>query len=503
MHPSVPHLLRIFDGYTKAHGVYQIEESYADGEKVKGKAFTVKADVTGQLWEDHLSGKQGLGIIPINENNQVKFGAIDIDDYAGFDHAKLCKQVSQANLPLIVCRTKSGGAHLYLFMKDWTSAKLVQSCLQEIAAYLGYGGCEIFPKQTEVLTERGDLGQWINMPYFHEERTMRYAVKETGDAMSLGEFFDLIDEKKTTIEFLKTLKLEQSDTLPEGPPCLQLLAKQGFPKGTRNNGLMNLAVYCKKRWPDDWKTQLERLNNEYMDPPLPSTEVLGIVKSVDKKDYKYTCSQEPIKSFCNSSKCRGRKFGVGGGYGMPKMGTLTKLDTSPPIWFLDVEEGGRMELATEDLQSPNRFQKCCMDVLNMMPKIATRDDWQEIVSGLLENLNVIEVPRESSPEGQLIEFLESFCTGRVQGKEFSDMLVGKPFLHDGKHYFRLRDFKAFLDRNKFFDCKTNKITATIRDAGGTHHFMNLKGKGVNCWSIPRFDFQKDKLTVPLNPEAPY
>ena len=34
---------------------------------------------------------------------------------------------------------------------------------------------------------------------------------------------------------------------------------------------------------------------------------------------------------------------------------LTKQDSEPPIWFLDVE-GGRLELETDDLLNQNRFQ---------------------------------------------------------------------------------------------------------------------------------------------------
>ena len=46
------------------------------------------------------------------------------------------------------------------------------------SAYLGYGGCEIFPKQEELLVERGDIGNFINLPYFDAEQTMRYASKK-------------------------------------------------------------------------------------------------------------------------------------------------------------------------------------------------------------------------------------------------------------------------------------------------------------------------------------
>ena len=35
------------------------------------------------LWQKHLNGTDSLGIIPINDDNECKWGCIDIDSYAG------------------------------------------------------------------------------------------------------------------------------------------------------------------------------------------------------------------------------------------------------------------------------------------------------------------------------------------------------------------------------------------------------------------------------------
>ena len=40
-------------------------------------------------------------------------------------------------LPLIVCRSKSGGAHVFLFTSDYVSAKLMRDKLVQIRAVLG------------------------------------------------------------------------------------------------------------------------------------------------------------------------------------------------------------------------------------------------------------------------------------------------------------------------------------------------------------------------------
>ena len=134
--------------------------------KAQGKAKTIKTvGATVNHWKAHLEGKKGLGIIPIDEENSVRWGAIDIDIYS-LDLEKLVQKIEEFKLPLVVCRSKSGGAHVFCFLKEKIPAGDMQDKLREISAGLGYGGVEIFPKQREVLVERGDIGSWLNMPYF-------------------------------------------------------------------------------------------------------------------------------------------------------------------------------------------------------------------------------------------------------------------------------------------------------------------------------------------------
>jgi hypothetical protein len=58
----------------------------------------------------------------------------------------LIEKIRKLKLPLVVCRSKSGGAHCFLFTTEWVDAKDMQATLQQISAALGYGGSEIFPK---------------------------------------------------------------------------------------------------------------------------------------------------------------------------------------------------------------------------------------------------------------------------------------------------------------------------------------------------------------------
>ena len=498
MHLRVHEMMNIFAGDNSAYGIYRIpKDATRDGKKLVGKAATIAQPITIEVWDNHLFGKDGLGIIPINKESKVRFGAIDIDDYDTEPKA-INQRIQQLGLPLVVCRTKSGGSHCYCFLSEFTSAKMVQTKLREFAAVLGYGTAEIFPKQTEIIAARGDQGQWINVPYFNEVTTMRYALDPaTSKALSLEEFIKLAGQKQIAPDTLAAFKVEYNEELVGAPPCIQMLIAQGFPEGTRNNGLFNLGVYALKANPDTWESKLEDYNNAFMSPPLASTEVQGVIKSLKKKEYEYSCKTEPLHSFCNTTKCRTCKYGVNTGTGLPAMGTLTKLNTDPPLWFIDITGGGRLELTTDELQQPLKFQKRCMEELNIMPIVMKRDAWQMIVAQLLSNVSVIEVPRDTSSKGSFYDYLEEFCCGRVQAKTWEDILVGKPLTLDDKHHFRLRDLMEFLERKKATEWRRNRITMYLRDMEGSDHgFKNIAGKGTNYWVIPQFKRQQNELTIP-------
>ena len=85
----------IFQGLDRAHGVTIVGESNGNGTKVKGKSFVKREPITDELWQKHLDGADSLGVIPINDDNKCKWGCIDIDSYAGFDHQKLINKIKQ------------------------------------------------------------------------------------------------------------------------------------------------------------------------------------------------------------------------------------------------------------------------------------------------------------------------------------------------------------------------------------------------------------------------
>ena len=494
MKKEIEKFARLFRGLNRAYGSLDMTTKDARG-KQKGKYKFVHEPRTIATFEAHLKGSTSIGVVPINEENLCRWGAIDVDQYP-LDHSAIIKKLAEVEVPLVVCRSKSGGAHLYLFFTELVEAEKVQVKLKEIAAEIGFGGCEIFPKQIKLVLERGDNGNFLNLPYFDHEGGLRYAFNKDGSAATLKEFLDLAESSAITEQALDDLMSktvpEVDDKLKDGPPCLQALLRQGFPEGTRNNGLFNLGVYLRKAFPDEWETKILEYNQSIMDPALDLKEVNIVADQIKKKDYQYKCADQPVCNFCNKDLCRSRKHGVGGGANTPTVANLRKYDSEPPLWFLDVN-GSPVELDTEGLQKQPRFQILCMEQINFMPRTITRQAWETMMNMLLSQMldtegAVITTSEDTSLRGQFYDMLEEFSTHMQSAMDREEILLRRPWTdeEEGRTYFRLKDFEAFLKRNKFFEYRSNKIAQRLRDIDGKSEQFRIKGRTVRCWSIPSF-----------------
>jgi len=475
-------IYNLFLGNGRAHGVFNVTKDRERDGKKQGFARVIQEPTTFDHWDKHLKGESGLGIIPIKDNNHCHWGAIDIDSY-NIDHKVLIEKLDKNNFPAVVCRSKSGGAHVYFFFSGEIAAADLHPKLIEIASVLGYSGSEIFPKQTEILVERGDTGNFINMPYFAGDNTVRYAFGPHGDSLSLEEFLDYsIDQTMTVEQFLGlvTKAKKSEELLPHGPPCLQHLCAQGFGEGGRNNALFSLGVYARMANKEDWENTIQTYNMKYMKPPLSAGEVAIIVKQLQKKDYFYKCDDQPIASFCNKDVCMTRKFGVGPGQRNNELTSLTKINGDPAIWLMNVD-GARVELSTEALVSQKIFQKECVSQINKFPLTMTERAWQVRMQGLLENITIVEVAPDATLKGTFEDLLNSFCCDRARGFEKEEIAQGIAIWMDGKVYFQIKDIMKHLTVNNFLNYTVNKVGLRLRELGGERIFWNVNGKGTHVW----------------------
>jgi hypothetical protein len=448
--------------------------------------------VTDELWAQHLAGQNGIGIIPVRDDATCTFGAIDIDVYDGLDHGLMAATVARLGFPLITCRSKSGGCHLLLFASQPVDAGVMQDRLRDMAAKLGHGGAEIYPKQRKLMPK--ECGGWINACYFNAEKTTRHAVLSDGSALTAEQFLDFAESVKVSPSFFAASATSAPEPLPGGPPCLQHLVTLGFPEGGRNNALLNLGIYAKHVNPDTFPSDVENFNRGCMQPPLGHEEVGSIIKSLTKKDYSYTCSKDPLTPYCNSIVCRTRKYGIGGGTAasLPVLGPLVKYDSRPPLYWWDCD-GQRIELTVEEIMDYRKFKRACFERLNKVLPHLTEKKWDELLRKALETLTTESVPEDASPEGQFWELLEQLCNGRAQAQSRLELMAGnKPLTEDGRVFFKLSALMNFLDRVRFRHLNMQRVAAVLTSRGGQASKMTVQGKQIRVWSVPAFTRASDE-----------
>lgn len=487
----------LFSPNTNAYGCYYAVAASGDA-KVEGRRWTEKSTLSIQQWERHLAGTDGfgLGCIPVRPDLTCRFGAIDVDVYP-IDLTKLAADCVRLGIPAIVCRTKSGGAHLYVFFNEPAPAPLVHERLSAWATALGYGGSEIFPKQTESV----DVGNWINIPYQAGERSTRYAIVN-GKSLSPQEFLEHASASSVTVEGLEAIEIASSpstvdDDFYEGPPCLQILNERGFPIGTRNNSLFNVAVYLRKRFVNDWADRLDGYNQRlFRENPLLPGEVSVIGKSATKKSYSYMCKTTPIAACCDRKTCMTREFGVGSGATTPgvEFGFLIKLETQPPSWLLEVN-GIEVQLETDEFLNQQTFARKIVEELSILPNMMKASAWNKLVKALLEKVEIRAVPLEATVDGSWWGYLEQYCTGRSQGKTLDELLIGKPFTENGRTYFRVPALMSHYQQHRV-NITEKKLYHLLRHRGVQDHQGPLKGKFTSYWSLPAFSKQTEPHTVP-------
>ena len=464
----------IFTGLQRAHGCTYVEKKNADGTKIKGKSFVKREPVTTKLWEDHLNGiEPSLGIIPIDENNQCRWGCIDVDKY-NLDHKKLINLINNYQLPLTMCRSKSGGAHIFLFTTVPIEAKLMRDKLTSISAFLGFGNAEVFPKQVELKSE-DDTGNFLNLPYFNCKKTTRYAFNFKGEAITISQFFLAI--KRLTPDELDKIELKRpASEFDDGPPCIESLTQNKLDDG-RDRVIYQFIQYAKRKWPEEWQKHINAFNYKYFNPPLDDRVVQDKIKYHEKKELGFKCNEEPMCNHCDKKLCLTRPFGIKGQSLFPDLNDLQKINLDEPYYYVNVD-GERVKLKdTSYLQEQRLFQRAVMEQVNKVPPNLRKKDFNDMVKLLFAGIEIIEPPKGSSKVEQLLDHLEEYCTDRTAaGATKEDMILGNVWTHEGKHHFIFREFfNKYLLKRRWAE-KYDETQMLLRDKCGCSIKREVIGK---------------------------
>ena len=482
--------IEYFSGYRQAYGVADFEHPDAYVDHNTGKKKPVYRwnyeDLTDDIYQAHLEGELSIGIQPCNENSEVKFGVIDIDpkDYDNFDKKFFIDTIQEYKLPLIPVCSKSGGLHLFLFMKTFTGASIVKSFLTNLLpTFRLKQDTEIFPKQTQLTkdNETGQLrpGQFINLPYLGGNQ--RQALNSDGTKFTLDQFLQVIQANLTDKERLTDItdSIESKDLegvdddFKDGPPCLAVLSKLARDPNFdgKDRFMYNYHVFMKMKFTDNWQQKVKNAPVKYFSGDHANAwddKVLNAkVKSWNRSTKGYTCTQSPISDYCKKGICVKKKYGVlaGSKGSYPVLTNLKKIDLDPePEYEFDVTKPDGIGTATvhcrsvEHLNDQRKRRNSISKAAGFLPPLIKGDQEQAVMDTLYATQKIVHPPIGTSPKEKLHDVLHAKING-PRATSDAAFKTGSVLIENDYAYFKFdKFFDKLRSKNwKYTEDKTGRI----------------------------------------------
>jgi len=464
------------------------------------KMFAVKSKHHEEQFKNHFDGDMGLGLAPVMSDSHCYFGAIDIDahgDLPDIDILALEAKIRAAELPLVACQSKSGGAHCYVFFEEPVPAVMVQFLLRTWCRILDYPETtEIFPVQTKL--EQGQQAGWINMPYFNKNQ--RVAANE-GKLLSYEEFIELAQERRIDPDNIGDEMLKSFKGIP---PCLQSMLANGVESGYRNHALYNFTVYLKRAYPGHHRAKARNINELIFEEPLSRREAERTIASASKRDYLYKCKEEPCKSLCNPEECIVREFGIdpdedfnnGEEHNFSNLKKYITEETQEfVVWELEYD-GRLLKINNDVLSDFMALRKEILKQLDIMLPPMKVMEWTNILNDLLQTHTKEFVPETATVAGlirnRMMEFVQKADLNSDGDNKDDRALInrGVPIVQkmDGIRSvcFRAQDFVSYLKKTRGEDIKGSNLYLALRAAGLKSRRIRLDetDNKTSIWYLP-------------------
>lgn len=459
----------LFAGNPNSWGKFVLNGKISPEGKHEGSAITVHAPVDRARWILHLTGRSPLGVVPVNPATDCsRWGCLDVDIYPT-DHPSIQRTIDKYKLPLVMCRSKSGGAHLFLFLNEWVPSGLVRDRIKEMRGVLGYKrSLEIYPKQKSLGS--GDCGNWLNMPYENGPNSVRYALDSTGKALSIEEFPAYARSMSISADQLKALVLHPTtdEALPGGPPCLNKILKERVKAGGRNNTFFNIGLYFIRTGvaPTEVRPHVEKIANEYFETPLPESEVDTLCSSLATTESFYTCLKAPLEHNCNKPACFKCQYGIGRKGASLIEGeiiSLTKSAATPVMWDVELEVG-TVYVTTEELMSYGLMTVAAANQLTAMLPPRKNEDWKAMIAEPMSRALVVPASEDFSAAAILRDRLLEWLQSPILGSTEEELDMAHPILVSEGFIFRYMDFEEYL--------KVRKWMGELKRTEILHHFAS-------------------------------
>jgi len=517
----IDEFIKLFSGLKENFGKADMSKAEFDKErnKIKPPYVWAQESVTLFHYKQHLDGTISIGIQPCTKEGKASFGCIDVDakNYKDFNIPLLLSYIEKYKLPLVPCRSKSGGLHIYLFLKEAIDAQTMRDSLASLLLPLELPRTtEIYPKQIELEPdENGNLsGNFINLPYQNEKETTRHALDKNNQPLSLEQFIKIAIESQLNPEGLNQLVTRCEEEVlkggdPEfadGPCCLQRLSKTKIGDG-RDRFMFNYMVFAKKKYKDQWPDKVNEANKYFADP-WPLKKINDKIKAWSKDTAGHTCTDEILEPKCVKHVCVKRKFGIKSDVNsiFPLISGLQKImSTTPRLRFMVEKPDGKPVQC--EASSPGMFttQKFLLDLIwlqaDFYPDPLSPKQFRVFLNQVSKNCVTIHPAAGTDIKDQLYQHLYTYCVNSTQAKTKSDIRGGLCWTEGGFHYFIFSSFFETLPTKWKLDARDTGIIMKQELGAEDDVSYNINNKTQKVWrlkqmKIDQIEYKKPERTEP-------
>jgi hypothetical protein len=473
-------LHKLFGG-DRANGYDPASAKKDEQDKVRVTAHKWTRKPTAALWNEHLHGEIGLGILAADAGGRCQFGCLDIDDYQ-LDVLATVKIIERHKLPLIPCQSKSDGLHLYLFVSESVPVDLMERTLKNLAARLGL---KIKAKEVDGKTELL-YSTTVWAPYLGGGACPM--IKPTGCNATVGEFLNAAEAARQTPAQIAALAQARPPAktngaaAPSGADNEAYAAKRlkryvdelaATPKGERNTALTKRSFHLGCMTASGWidRVEIERV-------------ILPVIEQWDNRE-------KTLSTFSRALDDGAKEPHRDRGDGAPVIVAWRKVNSDDPVWYVMVE-GSTVEMEIrriDDITNYRRFADQCAKQLNRFFPPVKAAEWARILSAAASSLVTEQAPADVTRVEIFRESIEEFLTNRARGERREDLLSGRPWenVDKARHEFRMRDLHDHLAKNGLRDVDRHDLQKWIKQLGGGRVSTTpttLAGKGVRLWHVP-------------------
>jgi len=391
---------------------------------------------------------------------------------------------------LIAVKSKSGGLHIFIFFNEWADATKVSRKLSQINEQY-FQAQEVFP-----------CNKMLNMPYNDQEATMEHAYDDNSNALLIGRFLKLAEQKKIKPQEFYDYKVQEYDVESEWsqyPPCVQKLIQEGWSGNNRNNYLFNVLVLEMKKNNALTIQQIEETaqdrNSTIFKTPLDRNEVISLAKSVHKSGYQFQCPPKhpEFQPICNKDLCKTRRLGIG--EAIPEIidsfKNITYIqDPKNTSYTFDFKEQHVIVLP-EDMKDEKSFRvKLLRHRIFWMTLPKSRkgpDPFELLMKGVVEKAEEDkEHTYEDTLEEERYQALKDFFESHMEQDKFDKLKDGYVILDSKTNFCYFK--KITLDR--FLKKSGTRVfastTEAIRLLGCSRKDYHEGEKNVWCVEMPTF-----------------